>query len=137
MGDGLLAIFPVKRGSGWAMAGAQGENLLRASAGAASSAIGQARAALSQARPEIGFRSALHVGRFSYGNMGASRRLDFTAIGPAVNLASRLLEAASRLGRDDVMSAEAARLLGAGEMVASLPLKGFAGEHEIWAASYG
>lgn len=33
---------------------------------------------------------ALHLGDVMYGNIGAPDRLDFTAIGSAVNLASRL-----------------------------------------------
>jgi class 3 adenylate cyclase len=33
---------------------------------------------------------ALHVGTVVYGNIGAAERLDFTVIGPAVNLVSRL-----------------------------------------------
>ena len=33
---------------------------------------------------------ALHVGDVMYGNIGAPDRLDFTVIGPAVNLVSRI-----------------------------------------------
>jgi adenylate cyclase len=33
---------------------------------------------------------ALHFGEILWGNIGAADRLDFTAIGPAVNLVSRL-----------------------------------------------
>lgn len=36
------------------------------------------------------FGAALHVGDVVWGNIGAADRLDFTAIGPAVNLVSRL-----------------------------------------------
>jgi class 3 adenylate cyclase len=32
----------------------------------------------------------LHLGEMLWGNIGAADRLDFTAIGPAVNLVSRL-----------------------------------------------
>ena len=38
----------------------------------------------------VDFGVALHVGRVAYGNVGASNRLDFTVIGPAVNLVSRI-----------------------------------------------
>ena len=34
--------------------------------------------------------AALHLGEMLWGNIGAADRLDFTAIGPAVNLVSRL-----------------------------------------------
>ena len=43
------------------------------------------------------FGVALHVGRILYGNIGGGNRLDFTCIGPAVNLAARLEKIASRL----------------------------------------
>jgi class 3 adenylate cyclase len=33
---------------------------------------------------------ALHVGTVPYGNTGATDRLDFTVIGPAVNLVNRI-----------------------------------------------
>ena len=36
------------------------------------------------------FGLALHVGTVLYGNIGGGNRLDFTCIGPAVNLAARL-----------------------------------------------
>ena len=36
------------------------------------------------------FGVALHLGEMMWGNIGAADRLDFTAIGPAVNLVSRL-----------------------------------------------
>jgi class 3 adenylate cyclase len=40
--------------------------------------------------PPLPFGVALHVGEVVWGNIGAADRLDFTAIGPAVNLVSRL-----------------------------------------------
>ena len=42
------------------------------------------------------FGVALHVGRILYGNIGGGNRLDFTCIGPAVNLAARLEKIASQ-----------------------------------------
>ena len=45
------------------------------------------------------FGVALHVGRILYGNIGGGNRLDFTCIGPAVNLAARLEKIAGQLGR--------------------------------------
>jgi adenylate cyclase len=52
---------------------------------------------------------ALHFGEVAYGNVGASRRLDFTVIGPAVNRASRLLDLAKRLDREVLVSSAVAR----------------------------
>jgi adenylate cyclase len=42
---------------------------------------------------------ALHLGGVLYGNIGGGNRLDFTCIGPAVNLAARGEELSTRLGR--------------------------------------
>jgi class 3 adenylate cyclase len=43
-----------------------------------------------QGLPPLSFGVAVHLGEMLWGNIGAANRLDFTAIGPAVNLASRL-----------------------------------------------
>ena len=51
------------------------------------------------------FGVALHVGKILYGNIGGGNRLDFTCIGPAVNLAARLEKIAGRLHRTVVASA--------------------------------
>jgi adenylate cyclase len=86
MGDGVLAIFPVAAGSP------------RNACDAALKAVAAARsgmAHLDEARqrdglPPLPFGVALHLGEMLWGNIGAADRLDFTAIGPAVNLVSRL-----------------------------------------------
>ena len=54
----------------------------------------------------IRFGLALHVGEVMYGNIGGGNRLDFTCIGPAVNLAARLEKVASKLGETVVASAD-------------------------------
>ena len=86
MGDGVLAIFPVLGGS------------QHGACDAALKAVAAARAGmahLDEARRRDGaaplpFGVALHLGAVLWGNIGAADRLDFTAIGPAVNLVSRL-----------------------------------------------
>jgi adenylate cyclase len=86
IGDGVLAIFPVVGGSP------------RVACDAALSAVFAAQAGmahLDEARRQQGlaplpFGVALHLGEILWGNIGAADRLDFTAIGPAVNLVSRL-----------------------------------------------
>jgi len=86
IGDGVLAIFPVAAGTP------------RAACDAALNAVSAARvgmAHLDEARrqqglPALPFGAALHLGEMLWGNIGAANRLDFTAIGPAVNLVSRL-----------------------------------------------
>ncbi len=54
---------------------------------------------------------ALHHGQASYGNIGAEDRLDFTVIGPDVNLTSRIERICREIGRDLIMSAAFASLL--------------------------
>jgi len=86
IGDGLLAIFPLS------------ERGAERAARAALAAVRAARAGMAQldaeriagGLPPLPFGVALHLGPVMYGNIGAPDRLDFTAIGPAVNRASRI-----------------------------------------------
>ncbi len=57
----------------------------------------------------VRFGLALHLGDVLYGNIGSGNRLDFTCIGPAVNLAARLEKLAGRLGRTVLASQEFAK----------------------------
>ena len=57
----------------------------------------------------VRFGLALHLGEVLYGNIGSGNRLDFTCIGPAVNLAARLEKLAASLGRTIILSAEFAQ----------------------------
>jgi adenylate cyclase len=86
IGDGMLAIFPV--------VGATPRNACDAALRTVSAArIGMAHLdeqRLRQGLPALPFGAALHLGEILWGNIGAADRLDFTAIGPAVNLVSRL-----------------------------------------------
>ena len=54
--------------------------------------------------PPLSFGAALHLGEILWGNIGAADRLDFTAIGPAVNLVSRLEGLCRPLGRSVLIS---------------------------------
>ena len=79
IGDGVLAIFPIaEHGAGD-----------RRIAQTAMAAARQALRALED-HGDIRCGIALHLGDVMYGNVGARDRLDFTVIGPAVNLATRL-----------------------------------------------
>ena len=49
---------------------------------------------------------ALHLGEVLYGNVGAADRLDFTAIGPAINEVVRIEALCEPLGRPVLVSAE-------------------------------
>lgn len=83
MGDGLLAVFPLEKEHAV-------ENTFKAvvEAHAAMSVLNDLNAA--RGRPSVECGIGVHVGDVMYGNIGSKRRLDFTVIGPAVNIASRL-----------------------------------------------
>jgi adenylate cyclase len=119
LGDGFFAIFPF------------GEKMTLAGAvKAASDAVmeGEKRLAEADVGKLLGFRSAIHAGRFHYGNIGGANRLDFTAIGQPVNYAARLLAAASDLSLTRVASeTTATHLCRPSQLVAETAFKGFVG----------
>ena len=57
-----------------------------------------------QGLPPLPFGVALHLGEMLWGNIGAADRLDFTAIGSAVNLVSRLEGLCKPLGKAILVS---------------------------------
>jgi len=71
---------------------------------------------------------ALHYGEVSYGNIGSGHRLDFTLIGPDINLLSRIQSVCSTSGQPLLMSERFAALLGASRTttIGKYDLKGFA-----------
>lgn len=104
IGDGLLAIFPLDRPNACA-------NLLRAVAEAR-----QAMTALNQrnngtGRAPLNYGIGVHVGDVMYGNIGSTTRLDFTVIGPAVNMASRLEALTKQIGKPVLLSRDFAELV--------------------------
>lgn len=107
MGDGLLAVFPIAEDG--SDAGEVCHRVLEAAR--------ESRAAVDALHYADGvdvidrfrFGLALHVGRVLYGNIGSGNRLDFTCIGPAVNLAARLEKLTSSLNRTVIASAAFAR----------------------------
>jgi adenylate cyclase len=110
LSDGLLAIFPF--GDGQALA----EEVCEAAVVAAELALSETadinanRAANGEPALELGI--ALHAGEVVYGNVGASRRLDFTITGSTVNEASRMQGLCSQLGRSLLLSNAFAKLCG-------------------------
>jgi adenylate cyclase len=104
IGDGLLAIFPLSQPEACA-------NLLHAVSEAR-----QAMAALNArnngtGRAPLNYGIGVHVGDVMYGNIGSMSRLDFTVIGPAVNMASRLEALTKQLGRTVLLSRNFADLV--------------------------
>ena len=87
IGDGVLAIFPFEDTT------RPRSNMCAAALASAQEAFARAAHANTSRQsndlPPIQFGGGLHVGTVIYGNVGTARRLDFTATGPAVGLASR------------------------------------------------
>src|SRR5689334_8115832 len=129
MGDGLLAIFPLSQPSACA-------DLLHAVTEAR-----QAMAALNERNREAGFAPlsygiGVHVGDVMYGNIGSRTRLDFTVIGPAVNMASRLETLTKQLGKPVLLSRAFADAVGSDfdlEHVGEHPVRGFNDPIELFA----
>ncbi len=136
IGDGLLAIFPIPADTSRASAMCDGALAAATDAFAALRTLNETRAGRHEEAVRFGL--ALHLGDVAYGNIGSSKRLDFTCIGPAVNVASRLEGLTGKLRRPLVASEEFARL-------ASMPmislgqfdLKGVATAQEVMAPPAG
>ncbi|MCY1229639.1 Adenylate cyclase 1 [compost metagenome] len=105
IGDGVLAIFPVS-GSPTEACDAALRAVTAARAGMAH--LDAARQA--EGLPPLSFGVALHLGDILWGNIGAADRLDFTAIGAAVNLVSRLEGLCRPLGRSVLISGAVANV---------------------------
>lgn len=101
LGDGVLAVFLLQDGTGKpavaaaALAAAQDMLARVAALNAAETAAGH---------PALLLDIALHEGDVTYGNVGTADRLDFTAIGPAINEATRLEGLCKTLGRHLLIS---------------------------------
>jgi adenylate cyclase len=129
IGDGLLAIFPLSQPSACA-------NLLHAVTEAR-----QAMVALNEKNGDIGrapmnYGIGVHVGDVMYGNIGSRTRLDFTVIGPAVNMASRLETLTKQLGRTVLLSRAFADFVERDfelERVGEYPVRGFSEPIELFA----
>ena len=130
MGDGLLAVFPVSEADG---------NVQQVCARVLEAAR-ESRASVEAMHYPIGdvverfrFGVALHVGRILYGNIGGGNRLDFTCIGPAVNLAARLEKIAGRLSRTIVASEGfAGTCAGGWTDLGEFPIAGFAKAERVY-----
>ncbi|MGB8566991.1 MAG: adenylate/guanylate cyclase domain-containing protein [Pseudolabrys sp.] len=120
MGDGLLAIFPV--GAAALKAGRAARNQIAALGASDGNGSG------------LRFGLALHVGDVLFGNIGSGNRLDFTCIGPAVNLAARLEKLAGRLGRTILASEDFVDHCGDDDLqpLGRFAVAGFAAEQTVF-----
>lgn len=101
MGDAVLAIFRIEEG---ARVEERCETAVRTIREAVAAATNDNVERLRQGLETYDFGAALHVGDVMYGNIGAPDRLDFTVIGPAVNLASRIAGQCAVMGEPMLLS---------------------------------
>jgi adenylate cyclase len=130
IGDGLLAIFPLSEPTACA-------DLLHA--------VTEARAAMTAlndknsgetGRAALNYGIGVHVGDVMYGNIGSSTRLDFTVIGPAVNMASRIETLTKQVGKPVLLSRAFADFVQGDfelERVGEYPVRGFSEPIELFA----
>jgi adenylate cyclase len=129
MGDGLLAIFPLSQPSACA-------NLLRAVAEAYQAMVTLNEKNSETGRAPLNYGIGVHVGDVMYGNIGSRARLDFTVIGPAVNMASRLEALTKQLRKTVLLSRAFADLVESDfnlERVGEYPVRGFNDPIELFA----
>lgn len=105
MGDGLLAIFPLSNPDACS-------NMITAIEKAQVQLEALNEAIVKRGHDLLGYGIGVHVGDVMYGNIGSRSRLDFTVIGPAVNIASRLESLTKTLRRPVLMSEAFVELAG-------------------------
>ena len=130
MGDGLLAVFPIDEyvGDSQQVCG----QVLEAARESRDS-VEALHYPIGEAVERFRFGVALHVGNVLYGNIGGGNRLDFTCIGPAVNLAARLEKIAGRLGRTVVASEGFAGICRGGwSDLGEFPIAGFSKAERVY-----
>ena len=130
MGDGLLAVFPIDEYVGD----------IHQVCSRVLEAARESRASVEAMHFQVGetverfrFGVALHVGKILYGNIGGGNRLDFTCIGPAVNLTARLEKIAGRLHRTIVASEGFAGICAGGwTELGEFPIAGFSKAERVY-----
>ena len=116
MGDGLLAIFPE-----------DAAHAVDAVADICRSMAALNRRRLAEGRAALGYGVGVNYGDVMYGNIGSRTRLDFTVIGPAVNVASRLETLTKEVGEKALFSGafvERAGCAAALRPLGAFPLRG-------------
>jgi len=90
----------------------------------------------SSSRAPLNYGIGVHVGDVMYGNIGSRTRLDFTVIGPAVNMASRLETLTKQIGKPVLLSRAFADFVKGEfglERVGEYPVRGFNDPIELFA----
>jgi adenylate cyclase len=130
MGDGLLAVFPIAREGGRVV---EVCSRVMGAAHEARANVDAMHYPSGETIERFRFGVALHIGGILFGNIGGLSRLDFTCIGPAVNLAARLEKIAGRLHRTVVASDDFARASGTDWTdLGEFPIAGFAKAQRVY-----
>jgi len=131
IGDSVLAIFAIDDPD-QKKSDACGRALAAAvEASRRIEAVNEERAA--DGAPLLDFGIGLHRGDLTYGNIGTTKRLDFTVIGSAVNEVARIESLSKTLGRQILISSACAESVP--DTMVSLghhTLRGVTGEREIF-----
>ncbi|MGR3760852.1 adenylate/guanylate cyclase domain-containing protein [Roseobacteraceae bacterium NS-SX3] len=98
LGDGILAMFDLGSIDQDARAALDAATALSAEIRRCNAERAE------QGLPVADFTLALHAGEILYGNIGAENRLDFTVIGPTVNLTARISGMHRSVGQPIIMS---------------------------------
>jgi adenylate cyclase len=102
IGDAMLAVFSFEERD----PGETCRHALDAAIEATRNIDEMNKARVAAGLPVASVDLALHLGEVLYGNVGATDRLDFTVIGPAVNEVARIEALCEPLGRAVLVSAE-------------------------------
>ncbi len=138
IGDAVLAIFPVSEEL--SDHSKQAGSALKAAKSAVREILNTSNNSDANSLAKIDLGISLHIGEVTYGNVGGQNRLDFTVIGPAVNLASRIEGLCKLSGKRILMSSQFAEALCASQSnkaairsIGKHRLNGIKGEHEVFA----
>ncbi|MBY3068652.1 adenylate/guanylate cyclase domain-containing protein [Rhizobium laguerreae] len=129
MGDGLLAIFPLAKETACL-------DLLQAIREGQTSMAELNAQHVRMGREPLRYGVGVHVGDVMYGNIGSRTRLDFTVIGPAVNVASRLESLTKEVKRPVLLSRAFVEMAGCAQDMDSLgtfPLRGLGEPVDVFA----
>ncbi len=107
IGDAMLAIFPCADEAPEMCQSCDAAISAAEEALAGVAALNETRRA--EGKDPIACGVAIHGGDVMYGNIGAADRLDFTVIGPAVNVVTRLEQLCAELDRPIVVSKSVAQ----------------------------
>jgi len=131
IGDAMLAIWPLPERRHQATATTEVAIAASEEAVANMDAVNAEREKAGET--PLGYGLALHIGDVLWGNIGAADRLDFTVIGPAVNLVARLDDVARELGESlvfsEVFHETSSRVF---DLIGAYPLKGIANPQNIY-----